>query len=88
VSSKSSSNFPGLLSLDEAREAQQTEAVNKRMLLAAAAVLVVVFILLPVVGSVIGVDFYALLINFAVFLALLALATWVVATVWKAVMRR
>jgi hypothetical protein len=74
--------------IDEARDAQQTEAVNKRMLLAAAAVLVVVFILLPVVGSEIGVGFYALLINFAAVLALLALATWVVATVWKAVMRR
>jgi hypothetical protein len=32
--------------------------------------------------------FFFFLIEFAVFLGLLAIATWVVATVWKGVMRR
>ena len=68
--------------------------MDRRILIGAGAVLLVSLLMLVAAGYAFGVSFghpfvfFFLLVEFAIFLALLAVATWVVATVWKAVMRR
>jgi hypothetical protein len=68
--------------------------VSNRILIGAGVALVVSFLMLLLGGYAVGLSFghiyvfLFLLIEFGIFLALLAVATWVVATVWKAVMRR
>lgn len=63
-------------------------AMNRSMVLIAAAVVVLFLVLIPFgLGiSIAGAIF--LLLQLAALLAFLALATWVVASVWKAVQHR
>jgi hypothetical protein len=82
------------MALDEASNAEDTGVVDRRILIGAGVVLLVAFLLLLVGAYAVGISFghvfvlFFLVVEFAIFLALLAVATWVVATVWKAVMRR
>ena|GEM_PF-3493360 len=67
--------------------------MSNRILIRAGVALVVSFLMLLLGGYAVGsfghiYVFFFLLIEFGIFLALLAVATWVVATVWKAVMRQ
>lgn len=65
-----------------------------RILTLAGVALFLSVLLLLAGGYAVGIGFghvfvlFFLVLQFAIFLALLAVATWVVATVWKAVMRR